>query len=84
VSIKTKAQWKYSWLSKLICNSTFANESDEVATIYNSFTPAYYVNYFRVMAQMARENGGKLTQEIATEVMSRYATLQTKNMGESF
>jgi hypothetical protein len=64
--------------------STFSNNSDEVAIMYNSFTPAYYINYFRVMAKMAQENGGKITAEITSEVMSRYATLQSKNMGENY
>ncbi len=64
--------------------STFANESDEVATIYNSFTPAYFVNYFRVLAKTLEESRGKFDPEAATEVMSRYATLVTRKMGEPY
>lgn len=56
---------------------TFGNETDEEVIIYNTFTPAFYVNYFRLMAKMAKEEGG-LTPEKAKQAMSAYATLQTK------
>lgn len=61
---------------------TFANEGDEEVIMYNTFTPAFYIDYFRLMSAMVKketENGdGKgLTREIAKEAMSRYATLQT-------
>lgn len=55
---------------------TFANETDEEVVIYNTFSPAFYVDYFRVMAAMAAKNGGKLSKEAWKEAMERYATLQ--------
>lgn len=54
---------------------TFANETDEELVLYNTFSPAFYIDYFRVMAVMAQKEG-KLTKEIAKEAMERYATLQ--------
>jgi mannose-6-phosphate isomerase-like protein (cupin superfamily) len=60
---------------------TFANEGDEPAIIHTTFTPAYYVNYFRIMARMAAEDKGALTPEIHREAMLRYATMQTKEHG---
>ena len=58
---------------------TFANESpDEELVMYNSFTPAYYVNYFRLMAQMVKQSeDGKLTPSMNKQAMLQYATLQT-------
>ncbi|ROW03071.1 hypothetical protein VMCG_05740 [Cytospora schulzeri] len=57
---------------------TFGNESDEELVLYNTFTPAFYIDYFRLMAKMAAQReDGKLTPEIAKQAMERYATLQT-------
>jgi oxalate decarboxylase/phosphoglucose isomerase-like protein (cupin superfamily) len=60
---------------------TFGNESpDEELIIYNTFTPAYYVNYFRLMARMIKESGAAgITPEIGKQAMAQYATIQTKN-----
>lgn len=55
---------------------TFANESDEEVVLYNTFSPAFYIDYFRVMGAMAEKAGGKLSREISKEAMERYATLQ--------
>ncbi|PNS19469.1 hypothetical protein CAC42_7313 [Sphaceloma murrayae] len=63
-----------------ICSPhTFGNDSEtEELVMYNTFTPAFYIDYFRLMAQMAREApDGKLTPQMAREAMGRYATLQT-------
>lgn len=57
---------------------TFGNESDEELVLYNTFTPAFYIDYFRLMAKMASQTeDGKLTPELAKQAMERYATLQT-------
>ncbi|GAM87279.1 hypothetical protein ANO11243_053010 [Dothideomycetidae sp. 11243] len=57
---------------------TFSNESEtEELVMYNTFSPAFYIDYFRLMADMARRTeDGKLTKELAKEAMERYATLQ--------
>lgn len=40
---------------------TFGNESDEELVLYNTFTPAFYIDYFRLMAKMAAQTeDGKL------------------------
>lgn len=59
---------------------TFGNESEtEETLIYNTFTPAFYINYFRLMEKMIIERGtGALTKEISEEAMSAYATIQTR------
>lgn len=59
---------------------TFGNESpDEELVLYNSFTPAFYVNYFRLMAKMASETeDGKMTPAIGLHAMAQYATIPVK------
>jgi quercetin dioxygenase-like cupin family protein len=52
---------------------TFANVSAAPAVVFNSFTPAFYVNYLREIAVLAA-TGGLGPDAIAT-VMARYATL---------
>jgi cupin domain len=51
---------------------TFANPGDEVAIILNTFTPDFYVGYFRDLAQLATV--GEMTPEAILAVMARYAT----------
>jgi len=51
---------------------TFANPFDEPAVFFNSFTPAFYVNYFRELEQLL---GGPPSREQITAVMARYATI---------
>jgi len=62
---------------------TFGNESDEECVLYNTFTPAWYINYFRLMQKMVeRTEDRKLTPAIAKEAMLHYATVQTDKAGE--
>lgn len=57
---------------------TFGNDTDEELVMYNTFTPAFYIDYFRLMAAMAASTeDGKLTPQLAREAMERFATLQT-------
>ena len=51
---------------------TFSNPFDETAVFFNSFTPAYYVNYLRDLAALGAKDG--LSQEAILNVMARYAT----------
>ena len=58
---------------------TFGNDTDEELVLYNTFTPAWYIGYFRCMSRMvAKSADGKLTPAIAKEAMMRYATIQTQ------
>lgn len=58
----------------------FGNESeDEELVMYITFTPAQFVNYFRLMEKMSVERGTEgLTPEVHREAMAAYATLPTK------
>ena len=53
---------------------TFSNPFDEEAKFFNTFTPACYVNYFKLMADMA-EKIGEWTPEINQTAMSIFATM---------
>lgn len=52
---------------------TFSNPSDEPATFLTTFTPAFYVNYFRELAKMASAGKEASADEIM-RVRGRYAT----------
>ena len=52
---------------------TFANPFDEPAVFFNSFTPAFYVNYFRELEKLVA--GGPPSSEQIAAVMARYATI---------
>ncbi len=54
---------------------TFANVSDAPVEFFSTFTPAYYVNYFREMARLSAQ--GEASPEAALAVMLRYATVPT-------
>lgn len=52
---------------------TFANTSTAPAVFYNSFTPAYYVDYLREVAALAAT--GAPGPDAILAVMARYATI---------
>ncbi|KAF7884773.1 uncharacterized protein EAF02_005109 [Botrytis sinoallii] len=53
---------------------TFSNETDEEAKFVNTFTPAFYIHYFKLLAKMMEE-GKELTPEINMAAMAYYATI---------
>lgn len=53
---------------------TFSNPFEEEARMFNTFTPAFYCNYF-LFLQEIQEEGKPITKEQSFEAMSRYATL---------
>lgn len=58
---------------------TFSNSFDEEAKFLCTFTPAFYINYFRILGEMV-EKGVEMDKEINLEVMARYATLPAEGM----
>jgi len=56
---------------------TFANPFDEPARMVNTVTPAQYIEYFRLLDRVTRENR-KLTPEDMKQAMANYATLPFK------
>ncbi|KAF2841776.1 hypothetical protein M501DRAFT_997937 [Patellaria atrata CBS 101060] len=58
---------------------TFSNPFDEEARFFNTYTPAFYINYFKLLKEM-QESGQAYTKEMNLEAMSRFATLPAKEM----
>ena len=50
----------------------FTNPFDEPAVFFNSFTPAYYVDYLREISRL--ETTGQISKEEILKIMARYAT----------
>jgi len=53
---------------------TFSNPGDVEARFFNTFTPSFYINYFKLMEQMFN-SGMPLNKETIQQAMSRFATL---------
>lgn len=58
---------------------TFENPFDEEARFFNTFTPAFYINYFKLLSELA-EAGKPMPKEVSLEAMARYATLPADEM----
>jgi oxalate decarboxylase/phosphoglucose isomerase-like protein (cupin superfamily) len=59
---------------------TFSNPFEEEAEFFNSFTPAYYVDYLRMLAEAMK--GGGAMQEKQKEIMAQFATFEVEVQGE--
>jgi len=53
---------------------TFSNETDEEARFFNTFTPAFYIHYFKLLASLIAE-GKEMTKEVNAQAMAYYATI---------
>lgn len=53
---------------------TFSNPGDEEAMFFNTFTPAFYIGYFRLLAEMSGADE-VMSREKNEEVMARFATI---------
>jgi mannose-6-phosphate isomerase-like protein (cupin superfamily) len=51
---------------------TFSNPFDRPAIMFNTFTPAFYIDYLREMAALAASGG--MNREGVERLMARYAT----------
>jgi mannose-6-phosphate isomerase-like protein (cupin superfamily) len=58
---------------------TFENPGDVDAKFFGTFTPAYYINYFKLLSDIVAEKK-ELKKEDVLEAMMRFATLPAKNM----
>lgn len=52
---------------------TFSNPTDGESSFFNTFTPAFYINYFKLLGELVA--GGPLSKEANEKAMSYYATL---------
>ncbi|KAF2749924.1 RmlC-like cupin [Sporormia fimetaria CBS 119925] len=60
---------------------TFSNPFDEDAKFFITCTPAFYIDYFRIMAQKSK-NEEKMSKEDNLQVMARFATMPANEMLE--
>ncbi|OKL62215.1 hypothetical protein UA08_02882 [Talaromyces atroroseus] len=58
---------------------TFSNPTDAEARFFNTFTPAFYINYFKLLAELSDE-ARPLTKEANQRAMAYYATLPVPEM----
>lgn len=58
---------------------TFSNPTGEEAKFFNTFTPAFYIEYFRLLAKVSVGDEG-MRREKNLEVMARFATVEAKDM----
>lgn len=58
---------------------TFSNPTDQQAKFFNTFTPAFYIDYFKILAEISKTDE-KMSKEKNLEVMARFATLPAKEM----
>ncbi|KAF2469877.1 RmlC-like cupin [Lindgomyces ingoldianus] len=60
---------------------TFSNPFDVEAKFFNTYTPAFYIDYFRILAEVSK-NDEQMSKEKNLEVMARFATMPAKPMLE--
>jgi mannose-6-phosphate isomerase-like protein (cupin superfamily) len=60
---------------------TFSNPFEEEAKFFNTYTPAFYIDYFRILAEVSKSDE-KMSKEKNLEVMSRFATMPAGEMLE--
>ncbi|KAI4614721.1 uncharacterized protein J4E87_009316 [Alternaria ethzedia] len=53
---------------------TFSNPTNEESKFFNTYTPAFYIDYFKTLAEISKTDE-KMMKEKNIEVMARYATL---------
>lgn len=53
---------------------TFSNVGDVPAKFFNTFTPAHYVNYFKLMDELVKK-GEKMGPELTRKAMAYFATI---------
>jgi len=53
---------------------TFSNPFDEDAEFFNTFSPAYYVDYLRLTAKAIAAKGGPLSEKESRDIMAQFAT----------
>ncbi|KAF2442749.1 RmlC-like cupin [Karstenula rhodostoma CBS 690.94] len=56
---------------------TFSNPFEVEAKFFNTFTPAFYIDYFKILAEVSKSDE-KMSKEKNLEVMARFATMPAK------
>jgi oxalate decarboxylase/phosphoglucose isomerase-like protein (cupin superfamily) len=58
---------------------TFSNPFDVDAKFFNTYTPAFYINYFKILAELSKQDV-QMSKEKNLEVMAQFATMPAKPM----
>lgn len=58
---------------------TFSNPSDGESKFFNTYTPAFYIDYFKILAELSKSDE-RMSKEKNLEVMSRFATMPAMEM----
>jgi mannose-6-phosphate isomerase-like protein (cupin superfamily) len=56
---------------------TFSNPFEEEAEFFNTFTPAYYIEYLRKLAEAMKGGGGSM-RETQKAIMAEFATFEVE------
>ena len=59
---------------------TFSNPFDEEAKFLNTYTPAFYINYFKMLGEMIEE-GAPMTPDKNMRAMASFATIPVPKPG---
>jgi hypothetical protein len=59
---------------------TFSNPGDVEARFVNTYTPAFYIGYFKALAEISAGDG-QMSKEKNLAVMQRFATIPAPDMG---
>jgi mannose-6-phosphate isomerase-like protein (cupin superfamily) len=62
---------------------TFSNPFGEEAEFFNTFSPAYYVDYLRLTAKAVAAKGGPLNEKEARDIMAQFATFSPEGPEEN-
>lgn len=60
---------------------TFSNPFEEEAKFFNTFTPAFYIDYFKMLAEMSKGDA-RMSKEKNLEAMARFATIPAGELQE--
>jgi mannose-6-phosphate isomerase-like protein (cupin superfamily) len=58
---------------------TFSNPGDVEAKFFNTYTPAFYIGYFKMLAEISKGDE-KMSKEKNLAVMQRFATIPAEEM----
>jgi mannose-6-phosphate isomerase-like protein (cupin superfamily) len=62
---------------------TFSNPFNEEAKFMNTYTPALFINYFKMLEELIEAGDGKMTPDKNRKAMSRFATVVVDKPGDA-
>jgi hypothetical protein len=62
---------------------TFSNPFDEEAKFLNTYTPALFINYFKMLEEIIEAGDGKMTPDKNRKAMASFATVPITKPGDA-